>query len=486
MNKRLLEKGRIYNMKWFIHLLIFSGVIAFLVACNNNPKINSNDYKETENTQESTTEHYIPKASDEEIKTYITGQAYSDHFLLYNDDFKETTFIMHSNIGRFNNDSLTSSEPLYAYISMKGTSSATLHLVGKHKGYDWIFFNKAQVKGDDGVFTIFDNVESYDKREDVTANGQVLESYDLHPVNSILIKSFDKLNPEKSYKLRFSGKDYYKEYDIPPTSVYAIQKTIRFYEKIIDILETREIPKASNSRQDSEDYYIDVELIGDSSPAKYINIDNESLGFIISQTWDDDEIYKYSEIGTGDTSSRKLIARFSDDKLILSSNDDSDLTITCYSNGNASYQKNGIVQSYMNSRKFEAINTKETISKDITEGSEEIISTESTDKQTTITNNDIEIVSTYIGQSTASSDKKATVKLINHTGKKIKTIEYMIRAYDNRFGENRETYSETGTYEFSNPLECEKKTQINLDISSRNTHSGYKLEFEVLNYTYAE
>ncbi|OON85534.1 hypothetical protein BXO88_12155 [Oribacterium sp. C9] len=429
------------------------------------------------------TVRYIVPDSDEKILDYINK--ITKGFVCEKDDFKETSFIYHIQANK-------SKDPLYMYIGIKGTTHLSLHIVCRHNGASWIFFNKAQLKADNGVFTIFDNIASYDKYEDVTYNGKVIEKYDLHPVNDNLIDSFNKLSSNKSYTLRLSGKDHYREYEIEPNQIQAIQETIDCYKKIKDVLETRivpkdntnvntntkeselskqEIPSKRESQSSDGEFYIDVQSIGGQfAPAKYINIDDDSLAFVISQTWDDHMLYKYSEIGTGDTSSRKLTAKFENDKLILTSNDGYDVTITCDSKGNAICKKNGVEQSNVNERKLDSMDKKQPLSKN---NAQEDITSESDSKD------GIEVVSTHVGQSTASSDKKVTIKVINHTDKTIKSIKYILRG-------ERNSYSESGTYEFTTPLEIEKKSQINIDVVSDDVRQGNRVEFEIIDYTYTD
>ena len=228
--------------KYFMFLIIL--VCSFLVSCNN-PTESTKTSPEISETEQTVP---IKTFSDNEIQKYIDNL--TNDFYINKDDFKETTFVYdkntHANIEK------EDIEPLYLYMGLRDTSHVALHLVGAYRGYDWIFFNKAQIKTEESIVTLFDNIASYDKHEEVLSNGKVYESYDLCPIDGKLIRTLKNLDSDKSYTLRFTGKDYYYEYEIKPDEVKSIQNTITCYEQIKDVIETRIIPEPETEAPETE------------------------------------------------------------------------------------------------------------------------------------------------------------------------------------------------------------------------------------------
>lgn len=277
------------------------------------------------------------KASDEEIKEYVNYLIYD--YYKDKDDFKETTFIYH-NITQANMK-YTERKPLYLYMGLKDTSRITLHIVARYSGENWLFFNKAQIKTDDGVYTIFDNIASYDKTEDVLSYGKVIELYDLHPVSDTVIDLFNKLNPEKSYVVRLSGKDHYKEYEIESSEVKAFQETIACYEKIKDVLESRIIPqdylkaKEEGIIETKAFHYLDR-----SEAAKYRSLSSDDL-LVIAVSYYDENTYLCADWRYGGYTVHEMNIEIDGDTVTLTSKENEDFKVICYSDNSTTVIRDG-------------------------------------------------------------------------------------------------------------------------------------------------
>lgn len=439
-NQTLKQKENKKNIKVIsvVTLCILVIVIAvYLKTTGNNPNEQVKNSISQETVVESVKETQVPKASNDEIKGYI--KRITSDFIKNTDEFNEIDFLYYPSIAQKTNSGIDVSETLYAYIAMKDTSKPVLHLVVRYKGYSWLFFNKAQIKLDDRKITIFDNVQSYDKLEEVLTGGNVLEKYDMHPVSNTLINDLMNLNSKNTYTMRLNGTDHYKDIEIKPSTVKALQETIECYKSINKVIETGIIPETETTETtETEDaqngeletklslfngangYIVDVSFdnktgnnyalkctinifdkdgniissrpydtfieayqefsqkvqfgelnkeasrcnliinektvvtdivettkaffyIGKYESAIYKCLDDDNQGFTINISKDDDNIYEYTEYGTGSNEPIDMDASIENETVTLTPVDESiKLIIVCYNNGDVIRTKDGV------------------------------------------------------------------------------------------------------------------------------------------------
>ena len=246
-------------MRKYIEILILG--IIMLVACNNADTKSQND-SVSEKSASVETNAPEPTASSEDLKKYIDYFLIDKNFVINKDKFQETIFAYSSKIAEKKSDNIIFNGTLYSYISINDkTADVSLHLVGRHSGKDWVFFNKAQLDGDDGVFTIFDNISSSDKTEKVLDSGSVVEKYDMSPVSESIINNIKKLGATKTYIIRFTGKDSYIEYSVKPEEIQALQETINVYQELKEISKTKRLPNDYNKVESAAEKNLNIQIV---------------------------------------------------------------------------------------------------------------------------------------------------------------------------------------------------------------------------------
>lgn len=133
------------------------------------------------------------------------------------DEFNKITWIEHNNVPRFIN-----SRGFYTYIGLDENGDPTLRLVIRYYGEDWLFISKILVKPDDALFEIYPDKMERDNDSDVW------EWMDIVPNDDNLAMLVSVIS-SKNTKVRFEGKQYYKDWTLTPREIKGLGDTQKYY-----------------------------------------------------------------------------------------------------------------------------------------------------------------------------------------------------------------------------------------------------------------
>lgn len=133
------------------------------------------------------------------------------------DEFNKITWIEHNTVPRFIN-----SRGFYTYIGLDENEDPTLRLVIRYYGDDWLFISKILVKPDDALFEIYPEKMERDNDSDVW------EWMDIVP-NDTNIAMLVSIISSKNTKVRFEGKQYYKDWTLTQKEIKGLNDTQKYY-----------------------------------------------------------------------------------------------------------------------------------------------------------------------------------------------------------------------------------------------------------------
>jgi hypothetical protein len=117
----------------------------------------------------------------------------------------------------------------YIYIGKKEGSKPWLRLVIQYAADDWLFIDNYIIKVDGQTFNI--NEDSYGEIKTDNGNGGIWEWLD-RKVGSSEFQIIQAIANGKDMKIRFNGKDYYKDKKITEQQKTAIKNVLDAYEAL--------------------------------------------------------------------------------------------------------------------------------------------------------------------------------------------------------------------------------------------------------------
>jgi hypothetical protein len=136
------------------------------------------------------------------------------------DDFKKLCFYRHKNNSKYRN-----SNDFGIYIG-ESENDYYLRLKIQYFAEDWLFVNSVQVKADTSVFEI--PVEAFETDHD---GGEIWEWSDTE-VDTYLLSILETISQAKTVKIRFNGRQYYKERILSPAKIKALKEVLSIYNSI--------------------------------------------------------------------------------------------------------------------------------------------------------------------------------------------------------------------------------------------------------------
>lgn len=122
----------------------------------------------------------------------------------------------------------TDSKSIHLYIGKKKDETPWLRFRIQYAADDWLFMNSFIIKTDDKPYTIS---TSYGEVETDHDGGEIWEWYDVGMTNT-LYEICKSIISSKSPKLRYNGRQYYKDKSITAQEKQAIQNVLNAYEAL--------------------------------------------------------------------------------------------------------------------------------------------------------------------------------------------------------------------------------------------------------------
>lgn len=141
------------------------------------------------------------------------------------DDISGTTTYMHRDSSLFVN----SRTELLCYFTVTDKGQSVLRLRTQYVANDWLFMQKVLIKADDKAFTI--DTSRFGEVERDNSGGKIWEwhTHDLQPDSDML----EAICSAKQVSLRYVGKQYAKDRELPQAEASRIQAVLRAYAVVV-------------------------------------------------------------------------------------------------------------------------------------------------------------------------------------------------------------------------------------------------------------
>lgn len=123
----------------------------------------------------------------------------------------------------------TNRNGFFAYIGKKENSNPWLRLAIQYSADDWLFIEKYVIKVDDKTYTISE--KKYGEIETDNGSGGIWEWLD-RKVGKSEMEIIKAVAEGKSVKIRYVGKQYYKDRTITSTQKRALRNVLNTYESL--------------------------------------------------------------------------------------------------------------------------------------------------------------------------------------------------------------------------------------------------------------
>ena len=212
----------------FVVLSLFVGGVSLSDTKNLQPNVNQQSGKDSEKDAVTDSLINLRKNQREKLMISFDSLAKANALRINKDEFKpDVVFYFPDKAPKYRNTNW-----MFPYLGKSG-NSVYLRYVIQYEADDWLFIENVKVKTkyEDGSEKIIDLFSGYFDRDNESA--RIWEWTDIE-VSEFMYQNLMDIYNAKSAKIRFQGRQYYKERNMTSNEFKALKNVINVYKQVTE------------------------------------------------------------------------------------------------------------------------------------------------------------------------------------------------------------------------------------------------------------